>query len=201
MNPIHDVLSRGNARFRQEVMPQLRERFDALVQGQAPHTFFVACSDSRVLPNLLTHTLPGELFVVRNAGNLVPPHGEDEALAAALEFAVEALGVRHVAVCGHSGCGAMRAVVQPEAAKSLPQMGRWLRLAEPTREALREQGRDEQALTFAVEHNARAQLDNLATHPCVQRRFQSGEMTLTAWVYHIGTGELRLLERRGGGAS
>ncbi len=200
MHQIHDALSRGNERFRQDVLPGLRERFDSLLQGQSPHTFFVTCADSRVLPNLITHTQPGELFVVRNAGNLVPPHGKDGAVAAALEYAVEALGVRHVAVCGHSGCGAMQAVVQPEAARSLPEVGRWLRLAAPTSEALQAK-RPEEPLAFAIEHNATTQLDNLATHPCVQRRLQTGEMLLTAWVYDLSSGRMRLLAQRGGGAA
>ena len=195
---MQEALLRGNEKFRNEVMPGMQELFRSLAQGQKPHTLLVTCSDSRLVPHLFVQAQPGELFVVRNAGNLVPRYGEDEACAAAIEYALEALGVRHVAVCGHSGCGAMQAVVEPEAVKALPAVARWLRHAQPTRQAL-EQARTEAPLRFAIAHNAVAQLDNLVTHPCVRKRLDAGELLLTAWLYQIPTGQLELLERRTGG--
>ncbi len=195
------TLIRGNERFRREVVPEMRELFQTLTKGQKPHTLLVTCSDSRLVPNLFTQTGPGELFVVRNAGNLVPPHGEDDAGGAAIEYALEALGVEHIAVCGHSGCGAMQAVVAPEAAEGLPTVGRWLRHAEPTRAALSDLPAGQAPLDFAVTHNARAQLENLQTHPSVRKRLAAGKLVLTAWVYDIGTGEMKQVGRLEGATS
>ncbi|MFT7519971.1 MAG: carbonic anhydrase, partial [Kiritimatiellia bacterium] len=116
---IHSLFD-GNNRFRAHVLPQMADHFMSLADGQSPHTLFVACSDSRVDPSLITQTQPGELFVIRNAGNLVPVYGQDDGSAAAVEYAVQALKVRRIVVCGHHGCGAMGGLLQPKSLSALP---------------------------------------------------------------------------------
>ena len=121
-------------RFRAHAYEPLKEHFAALAEAQSPHTLFITCSDSRVDPSLLTQTRPGELFVLRNVGNLVPPFGEDTDSAAVVEYAVRALKVSRVVVCGHSNCGAMNGLVNPEAVAAVPTVARWIEHAAPVRD-------------------------------------------------------------------
>jgi carbonic anhydrase len=117
--------------FHNEVFPQRREHFEQLANGQKPSTLFITCSDSRIVPELLTQTEPGELFVLRNAGNLVPPYDADfSGAAATVEYAVKALGVEQIVVCGHSHCGAVTGVLRPELIEGLPAVEKWLKVAE-----------------------------------------------------------------------
>ena len=113
-------LSPGIQRFQAHAYPRLSERFEGLAGGQSPHTLFITCSDSRIDPSMITQTLPGELFVVRNAGNLVPAPDVDYSTSSAVEYAVDALGVKQIVVCGHSGCGAMGAALNPTSVEALP---------------------------------------------------------------------------------
>src|SRR5437763_2332951 len=114
-------LIQGIHRFQQESFRPLQSLFEQLSKGQSPETLFITCSDSRIDPNLLTRSEPGDLFIVRNAGNIVPPHGAAAGgEAASVEFAVAAFGVKDVVVCGHSDCGAMKALLRPEAVAGLP---------------------------------------------------------------------------------
>lgn len=196
------VLSTGVSRFQQERFPELSDHFSALAEGQSPPVLFVTCSDSRIDPSLITQTLPGELFVLRNAGNLVPPHeAAQHGSASAVEYAVAALGVGHIVVCGHSGCGAMGALVQgPEATATLPAVGAWLEHAAPTAEHL--SGRElADPVPEAIRHNVVQQLDNLRTHPCVAAALEAGELQLHGWVYDIGTGEVSDISPAGGGTA
>ena len=121
--------------FQHRVFPALRPRFERLANGQQPHTLFITCSDSRIVPHLLTQTEPGELFVLRNAGNLVPPWTAEHAgEAATIEYAVQVLNVREIVVCGHSHCGAMQALLDPASVESLPAVRQWLAHAQPVLE-------------------------------------------------------------------
>lgn len=176
-------LHQGVARFQAHLFPRLSDRFARLAAGQQPHTLFITCSDSRVDPSLITQTLPGELFVLRNAGNLVPAPDKDYATSAAVEYAVDVLGVAQIVVCGHSGCGAMGAALNRGAVDSLPHVARWLDLAEVKVEA--------DTLADQVDANARAQLDRLRAHPCVARALAERRLVLHAWTYHIPTGAVR----------
>ena len=129
----------GVHQFQSQVFQRERDFFDNLVAGQSPSALFVTCSDSRVDPNLITQSGPGELFVLRNAGNIVPPHGASNGgEAATIEYAVAALGVRDIVICGHSCCGAVQALLHPEKAAALPLVSRWLRHAETTRRIIAE---------------------------------------------------------------
>ncbi|MGE0490742.1 MAG: carbonic anhydrase [Vulcanimicrobiota bacterium] len=190
------ILKQGIEKFRQEQYPQLRERFHKLANGQEPRVLFITCSDSRIVPSLITQTGPGELFVIRNAGNLVPPYaaaaGSGE--SGSLEYAVSVLKVTDIVVCGHSDCGAMKAVVSPKVLDSLPEVRNWLRLATPTRQAVLAREGDDR-VEFAIAHNVKTQLENLKTHPCVSARLKEGDLWLHGWIYHIASGQIDVLKQ------
>ncbi|HAW63533.1 MAG TPA: carbonate dehydratase, partial [Pseudomonas sp.] len=121
----------GVRRFREEVYPEQRELFKKLAHEQTPRAMFITCADSRIIPELITQSSPGDLFVTRNVGNVVPPYGQmNGGVSTAIEFAVMALGVQHIIVCGHSDCGAMKAVLNPAELKRMPTVKGWLRHAE-----------------------------------------------------------------------
>ncbi|MES2462376.1 MAG: carbonic anhydrase [Armatimonadota bacterium] len=171
-----------------------RELFERLAEGQSPETLFITCSDSRINPNLLTQTQPGELFILRNAGNIVPPYGAaNGGEGATIEYAVAALGVKDIIVCGHSHCGAMKGLLHPESLTELPQVSQWLGHAEATRRIMQENYQhlqDTALLTATVEENVLIQLENLRTHPAVAARLGRGQINLHGWVYKIETGEV-----------
>lgn len=188
----------GIHKFRSEEFGQYKALFQRLARdGQNPHTLFITCSDSRVLAELITQSKPGDLFVVKNVGNIVPPHsvtGSTNSTAAAIEFAVETLGVEDVVVCGHSQCGAMRALIETPRLSHMPHLERWLSLAAPVRETVLTryqhlQNRDEQ-VQAAGEENVLYALENLHTYPCVTRRLEDGSLRLHGWYFKIATAEL-----------
>ena len=183
----------GIHRFQTQIFGSHRALFENLAHKQSPKTFFITCADSRVVPSLITQSKPGELFSLRNAGNIVPPHGSRGGEAATIEFAVAGLGIRDIVVCGHSHCGAMDALLDPGKLKDLPAMAAFLDHAEATRRILRENYRDrsEEALrTLAVEENVLVQLENLRTHPAVAAGLARRELRLHGWVYKLETGEI-----------
>jgi carbonic anhydrase len=164
-----------------------------LSKGQNPETLFITCSDSRIDPNLLTRSKPGDLFILRNAGNIVPPHGVASGEAATIEFAVTALGVKDIIICGHSHCGAMRGLLQPEEIASLPAVSSWLSHAEKTRRIVKENYGHldgNRLLTATVEENVLVQLENLRTLSPVASGLVRAELHLHGWVYKIETGEV-----------
>lgn len=175
-------LAEGVRRFRTEAHPRHAELFAQLAGGQDPDVLFITCSDSRVDPSLITQTDPGSLFVCRNAGNIVPAWSDrPDGMAASVEYAVSVLDVAHAVVCGHSGCGAMRALLEPPPSEAVPAVHRWLREAGIT-------PNDEEAVDDVIARNARTQLDHLRTHPAVDTAVASGRLQLHAWVYDIGSG-------------
>ncbi|MDH5490560.1 MAG: carbonic anhydrase [Myxococcales bacterium] len=191
----YQSLVEGVRHFETRVAPLMRERLAELGSGQAPSTLFVTCSDSRVSPNLITQTGPGDLFVLRNAGNLVPVHGAGEDSSdSAVEYAVSALGVSQIVVCGHLGCGAMAALMDPASTESLAAVRRWLLRAEGTRQAVLELPAADRSPARIVERNVHAQLQNLLTHPCVQDALEAGTLSLHGWIYDVGTGQVQVLD-------
>ncbi|MBC7816806.1 MAG: carbonic anhydrase [Planctomycetaceae bacterium] len=184
----------GVHQFHSQVFQRERDFFDKLVTGQSPSALFVTCSDSRVDPNLITQSGPGELFVLRNAGNIVPPYGASNGgESATIEYAVAALGVRDIVICGHSRCGAINALLHPEQAQGLPLVSNWLNHAETTRRIVTENYREatgEALLEIAVQEHVLVQIENIQTHPSVAVKLQRGELTLHGWVYHLETGEI-----------
>lgn len=166
-------------------------------EGQRPHTLFITCADSRVVAELVTDSQPGELFVVKNVGNIVPPAGivgMTNATAAAIEFALETLRVGDIVVCGHSHCGAINALLRPPAnGRPLPHLASWLELAEPVREASLGRcpgGVTDECLRAAEERNVLFALENLRTYADVQARLEDGSLRLHGWFFDIATGTL-----------
>ena len=187
-------LVKGIHEFQNNVFRSHRELFARLAKGQNPDVLLITCSDSRICPNLITQTDPGELFIVRNAGNLIPPHDAAQGgTAATIEYAVEALGVTDLIVCGHSQCGAMQALLRPESLERMPIVRAWLENAAKTKRIIAENYRHLEGnalLTAMAEENVLVQLDNLRTHPSVRSRIVGNRLRLHGWVYQIETGRV-----------
>jgi carbonic anhydrase len=189
--PVDNIL-RGLNRFQKKVYPKHRELFRKLALQQRPAALFITCADSRIDPCLLTQTKPGELFICRVIGNIVPRYPESiGGVSATIEYAVGVLGVPDVIVCGHTDCGVMKGVLNPEALKPLANVSAWLGHAQPAREALaksEDNMTEPEFLLALTERNVVEQLKNLHTHPAVAVRLEQGSLKLHGWVYHIGKG-------------
>lgn len=187
-------LIEGIHEFQTEHFQPLQGLFERLAKGQSPETLFITCSDSRIDPCLLTRSVPGELFILRNAGNIVPPHGAATGgEAATIEFAVAGLGVKDIIICGHSHCGAMVGLLAPEKVATMPTVAKWLSHAETTRRIVRENYGHldgDRLVTATVQENVLVQLENLRTLPAVAARLVKGDLHLHGWVYKIETGEV-----------
>jgi carbonic anhydrase len=189
--PVDSIL-RGLKRFKKKIYPKHRELFHKLALQQRPNALFITCADSRIDPCLLTQTKPGELFLCRVIGNIVPPYPESiGGVSATIEYAVGVLGVPDVIVCGHTDCGVMKGVLNPEALKPLSNVTAWLNHAQPAREALvkpESDLNDPEFLLALTERNVIEQIKNLQTHPVVSARLDQGNLKLYGWVYHIAKG-------------
>jgi carbonic anhydrase len=187
-----DRILKGLSRFQKRVYPKHRDLFQKLALGQRPEALFITCADSRIDPCMLTQTKPGELFICRVIGNIVPPYPDAiGGVSATIEYAVGVLGVPDVIVCGHTDCGVMKGVINPEALKPLNSVSAWLNYAQPARKAVAAHGRtrpDADFLLAVTERNVIEQLRNLHTHPTVAAGLEQGELRLHGWVYHIGEG-------------
>jgi len=194
-------LIEGAHRFRKDEFGHYRKLFRKLSQeGQNPHTLFITCSDSRVLAELITQSKPGDLFVVKNVGNIVPPAsvlGDTNSTAAAIEFAVINLEVSDIVICGHSQCGAISALLNPQAVDDRqPHLRDWLKLAAPVREILAREYNSLLPADLHARENAAAEenvlfgLENLHTYPCVRERLEQGKLQLHGWFFKIATAEL-----------
>jgi carbonic anhydrase len=200
VNKVLEQLKGGIRQFQSDVYPEKREAYlKAASTPQKPHTLIVTCADSRIDPELITQSGPGELFVTRNVGNLVPAYGEMMGgVSAVIEYAVTALKVRHVAVCGHSDCGAMKGLLHPESLETMPTVKSWLKNGHAALSVALSLGlRDESPsdlLRRLTEENVLLQLQHLRTHPSVAGAMAREELTISAWVYDIGTGKVRISE-------
>jgi len=190
-----EKLFRGVLNFKQEDFEAHKDLFKELKEGQKPHTFYIGCSDSRIVPNLITKTMPGEVFVVRNIANIVPPFeindGTYKCTASILEYAVKYLEVENILVCGHSNCGGLKALFYPqEKLEKLPNVKKWLEIIDDVKVAVKDI-EDEKLREWEVEQlNVIKQLDNLMTYPFVKERVESGKLNLIGWYYIIETGEV-----------
>ncbi|MGI5336299.1 carbonic anhydrase [Streptomyces sp. CA-181903] len=203
---MHD-LTRGVARFRRDVFPAKARLFARLAGRHAPEVLFIGCSDARVPPELITQGEPGDLFVVRTAGNIVPAYAPGaDGVAASIEYAVGVLGVTEVVVCGHSYCGAMTALAEDRDLSGTPAVADWLRHADAARarvatgapeEAVDASAVRAPAVDALVRANVHAQLANLTTHPCVAGALSRGALTLRGWVFDIATGTIDELPANG----
>ena len=182
----------GVIRFQNEVYPEKKELFERLSKGQDPEALFITCSDSRIETAMITQTDPGELFICRNAGNIVPPHmTHTGGMTASIEFAVAALKVPHIVICGHTECGAMKGAMYPEDLDSLPHVKEWLSYSSAAVDAVKAlapDADDKECMEILLEQNVILQLQHLKTHPCVADRLADGTLLLHGWVYDIKTG-------------
>ena len=188
-----DEIIAGVRSFQADIYPQNRQLFERLAAGQSPDALMITCSDSRVDPYLLTQARPGQLFELRNAGNLVPRYGGPiGGVTATIEFAVVALRVPNIIICGHSGCGAMAGLLDSAQLRGMPRVADWLKHADVVRESMAAAGHLDapDALQRAVEANVIVQLDHLRSHPSVADALRAGRIQLHGWVYHIATGEV-----------
>jgi len=188
-------LVEGIHQFQNGVFSSKQRLFEGLVDGQQPLALFITCSDSRINPNLLTQTEPGELFILRNAGNIVPPYGAVEGgEAATIEYAVSVLGVKDIVICGHSHCGAMGGLLDQPQLEKLPAVRSWLCHAESTHRIIDENYThitDAAArLTATVEENVLVQLEHLRTHPSVAAALGRKALNLHGWVYKFESGQV-----------
>lgn len=186
-------LLKGVHQFQTHYFTSHRELFERLCEGQHPRILFITCSDSRIDPNLITQTEPGELFIIRNVGNIIPPYGAAPGgEGAAIEYAVEALGVKHIIVCGHSHCGAMQGLLHQENLNGrMPLVHDWLKYAQATRRIIQENYQDaegENLLNATIEENVLTQIENLKTYPSIHAKLYRGLINIHAWVYKIETG-------------
>ncbi|MFN0196424.1 MAG: carbonic anhydrase [Planctomycetaceae bacterium] len=187
----------GVHHFRTVEFPKHRSFYERLASRQQnPIALIITCSDSRVMPHLITQTDPGDLFQIRNAGNIIPPYGSaNGGEGATIEYSLEVLGVNNIIICGHSQCGAIQAMLQGGSLDHLPAAKAWFSHAESTKRIVKQKYKDlspEELAVAATEENVLVQMNNLSTHPSVAARLSSGQVNIYGWYYDIGTG--RVLE-------
>jgi carbonic anhydrase len=193
-----EKLIEGHKSFLAEAFPARRDKFHLLAEGQAPETLFITCADSRIVPDLILQTQPGDLFICRNVGNVIPRAGEPAGgVSATIEYAVQVLRVRHLIVCGHSDCGVIRALMAPQALNGLPSVHDWLQHVEPAWNYLDEVERNAGELTrhTALTHaNVLVQIDNLRTHEYIRQAVAENRLHIYGWYYDILTGRIEQYE-------
>ncbi len=186
----------GISRFQKDVYPQHQDLFEKLALGQRPEALFITCADSRIDPCLLTQTKPGELFICRVIGNIVPPYPDSlGGVSATIEYAVGVLRVSDVIVCGHTDCGVMKGALHPDALSSFAAVWNWLRYAGIQQRQVHPSAEFVLSMT---EENVVTQLKNLRSHPAVANRLMDGNLSLHGWVYHIGSGVVTIYNEKSG---
>jgi carbonic anhydrase len=189
-------LLEGLHQFQSGYFSSHRQLFEELSQGQHPRILFITCSDSRIDPNLITNAQVGELFVIRNAGNIIPPFGAaNGGEGAAVEYALEALGIEQIIVCGHSHCGAMKGLLKMDSsfAEKMPLVYDWLKHTAATRRLVKDNYpylEGEELLEMTVAQNVLTQLENLQTYPVIRSKLHQGRLALHGWIYQIETGQV-----------
>lgn len=195
-------LIEGFEHFRRHVFPRQRALFKQLASGQQPSTMFITCADSRVMPEMMFNTRPGELFVYRNIGNIVPPYAQHvSGVAAAIEYAVKVLAVRHMVICGHSDCGAMKALQKAELVNDMPSVAAWMKHADVARYVVEQNSNglsQDAALVRLTRENVVGQLEHLRTLPVVAAAMARGDLGIHGWVYDIAHAELEAFDAQQG---
>jgi len=187
----------GVRRFTNDVFPEKKDAYEKVMRlGQSPHTLFLTCADSRIEPAAVTQSQPGEIFVSRNIGNLVPAYGEMlGGISAVIEYAVAALEVKQVVICGHSDCGAMKGLLNPEQVAALPTVRSWLRNAEAALSVAQAlHGTQEALLDLLIQQNVLLQMNHLKTHPSIAGALAKGKVEVSGWVYDIGSGTVSVYD-------
>jgi carbonic anhydrase len=203
MDAVLEELKAGIRRFRCEIYPANEAMYvRAAREPQRPHALIVTCADSRIDPELITQSQPGDVFVTRNIGNLVPAYGEMlGGVSAVIEYAVSALKVQHVVICGHSDCGAMKGLLDPEGLEAMPTVKSWLRNAQAALSVARSLAEPEEKhgdlMRRLTEENVLLQMQHVRTHPSVAGAMAREELTISGWVYDIGKGQVRISEDGG----
>ena len=185
---------KGYLQFKESGFEERKDLFAKLSNSQSPEVLFITCSDSRIDPNLITQTEPGDLFVIRNAGNIVPPHTvESDGIVASIEFAVVALGVKHIVVCGHSNCGAMKGALNTSGLTALPKVKSWLNYCSEAVALVESRGGDlmSDELNSVTQENVFLQIRRLEQYPEISKRLAKGDIEIHGWVYEIGEGTIR----------
>lgn len=187
-------LIKGLHKFQTEVFPLKQNFFKELAKGQTPEILFISCSDSRINPNMVTSAEPGEMFIIRNAGNIVPPYGTGGSEEATIELAVNDLMVKDIILCGHSFCGAVHATLEEEKYRNLPSLHRWVETyIKPTLSLITEnyQGMThEEKMEVLTQEHILKQVENLKTHPAVNAKLLDGSLAVHAWMYSFETGQI-----------
>ncbi|HYQ41071.1 MAG TPA: carbonic anhydrase [Polyangiaceae bacterium] len=187
-------LVKGIHSFQRGFFASHRELFKQLAEaGQQPETLFITCSDSRVDPNLITNSQPGELFIVRNVGNVVPTRDLPGGTAAAIQYAVEVLNVQNIILCGHTQCGALKAILDPDSVTHLEYVSRWVKSTISVKNVIEEKYahlEGEAKLTAAIQENVLAQLEHLREYPFVAERMDAGKLHVNGWIFDVGRGEV-----------
>lgn len=188
----------GFLSFQQTVFPERKALFKSLASNQNPKALFISCSDSRLVPELVTQQDPGQLFVIRNAGNIVPSFGpEPGGVSATIEYAVVALGVTDIVICGHSNCGAMKAIASCQCLDPMPAVAHWLRYSDAAKAVVEKKSyaTEDEKVNAMVQENVIAQLNNIKTHPSVAVGLRNNALRLHGWVYDIESGVIRALDK------
>jgi len=187
-------LVKGIHSFQRGFFASHRELFKQLAEtGQQPETLFITCSDSRVDPNLITNSQPGELFIVRNVGNVVPTRDLPGGTAAAIQYAVEVLNVQNIILCGHTQCGALKAILDPESVTHLEYVSRWVKSTISVKNVIEQKYahlEGEAKLTAAIQENVLAQIEHLREYPFVAERMDAGKLHVNGWIFDVGRGEV-----------
>lgn len=194
-----EKLVNGISEFKKKDFKERKALFAELASGQSPEVLFITCSDSRIDPGMITQTEPGDLFIVRNAGNIVPPHSMNTGgNTASIEYAVAVLGVKDIIICGHTDCGAMKGAMYPETVKSLPHVSNWLNhsAAALARVKSRHGGLCKSHTLEMIQENVLLQLKHLETHPSVAARLATDSVKLHGWIYDIASGEVTCYDER-----
>ena len=187
-------LVKGIHSFQRGFFASHRDLFKQLAEaGQQPETLFITCSDSRVDPNLITNSQPGELFIVRNVGNVVPTRDLPGGTAAAIQYAVEVLNVQNIILCGHTQCGALKAILDPDSVTHLEYVSRWVKSTISVKNVIEEKYahlEGEAKLTAAIQENVLAQIEHLREYPFVAERLEAGTLHVNGWIFDVGRGEV-----------
>ncbi|PYC17618.1 carbonic anhydrase [Pseudomonas mosselii] len=197
---MQDIID-GFLKFQRDAFPERVKLFKDLATQQSPRALFISCSDSRLVPELVTQREPGDLFVIRNAGNIVPSYGpEPGGVSASVEYAVAALQVADIVICGHSDCGAMTAIATCKCLDHMPAVAGWLRYADSARvvNEARQHQNPHAKVEAMVRENVIAQLANIQTHPSVRLALEEGRVALHGWIYDIESGRIDAFDGRSG---
>ena len=198
MDEVPNRMTQGIRRFQTEIYPARAELYERVMnEPQRPHTLIITCADSRFQPDVLTQAAPGEIFVSRNIGNTVPPYGESisDGIGAVIEYAIAALEVQHIAIWGHTNCGAMKALLKPGSVEGMPAVKAWLDNAQVALAAARALANPEDdLLRVVIEQNVLLQMRHVQTYPAVANALAEGKLQLSGWVYDIAMGQVCLYQ-------